>query len=131
MAGNGKDLRTPLARAHNHGSAGGGTEHWWQQRASALLLAGLTVWLFWALFQLVGASYSEARAFIASPLQAGLLILLAISLFHHAKLGVQVVIEDYVHTPWLEFTLQLLVKLGALLGMLAAAGAILKIAIGG
>ena len=66
---------------------------------------------------------------VAQPLNAVLLVAFVIALFWHAQLGLQVVIEDYVHTPWLEVVLQLLVKFLALLGALACALAVVRIAL--
>ena len=119
----------PLAKARGLGSAQSGTDHWWKQRATALLLLPLSAWVLYAVVALTGAEYIEVRAFIADPVHAGAALLLAGALFWHAQLGLQVVIEDYVHTPWLEITLQLLVRLTALAGFVAAGIAILMIAL--
>ena len=100
----------PLARARGHGSARGGTGHWFQQRASALILTPLLIWFTYAILTLASASYAEAVAFVSAPFNAGAFILLVISVLYHAMLGLQVVIEDYVHQPGLEFGLQLVVK---------------------
>src|SRR5690625_7794385 len=80
-----------------HGSAGDGVGHWWAQRFSALLLIGLTVWLIWALTRLAGADYSSAAAFLGSPFNATMAILFMVAGFYHGQLGLQVIIEDYVH----------------------------------
>jgi succinate dehydrogenase / fumarate reductase membrane anchor subunit len=124
------NFENPLARAKGSGSAKSGTHHWWSQRASSILLLPLTLWLFWAFVRLSGADYASALAFISTPVNAGAAILLAGTVFYHAQLGMQVIIEDYAHPPWLEFFLQIGVKFACILGFLIAAIAVLKLAIG-
>lgn len=126
-----KEFRNPLAIAHNHGAAGSGVEHWWSQRLSAILLVPLTAWLVWALIVLSGADYGQARAWLSAPWNASMAILFIVTSFYHGRLGVQVVIEDYVHHRALELGLQVLVAITALIGGLAAVMAILKVAFGG
>lgn len=123
-------LRHPLANAHNHGSAGDGVGHWWAQRFTAILLVFLTTWLVWALTVLVGADHATAAAFLSRPLHAALAILFVIVGIHHGQLGLQVVIEDYVHRRAAEVTLLLLVKALSIVGGLLAVIAILKLALG-
>lgn len=123
------DLRTPLARARGLGSAKSGTEHFWWQRVTAIVLALLTPWLVWLLVSLAGADLDTARAVIAKPWNAILLAIFAVAMFWHTKLGVQVVIEDYVHTRALEVASQLLVTLACVVGAFASLYAIAKIAV--
>ncbi len=124
-------LRTPLAQARGLGSAHAGVHHWWMQRLTALALIPLCLWFVWACTGLVGAGYLEARAFVANPVNALLFASLVIAMFWHAQLGLQVVIEDYVHTHWLEVSMQVLVRFAAALGVLAALLAIIRITLGG
>ncbi|MFO7764663.1 MAG: succinate dehydrogenase, hydrophobic membrane anchor protein [Wenzhouxiangellaceae bacterium] len=126
-----KALRNPLERAINHGSAGSGVHHWWAQRFSAILLVPLTIWLVWTLAVLAGADYAVARDWIASPWNAAMAILLVGATFYHARLGVQVVIEDYVHQRALEVALQILVAIAALAGAVVSIIAVLKVAFAG
>jgi len=123
-------MTNPLARARGHGSAKGGVQHWLAQRVTAVFLVFLVGWLVWAAFSLAGADFNAARAFVARPFNAALLILLVISVFYHGMLGLQVVIEDYVHHPAAEITLHFLVRAGAWLGMALAIVNILIIALG-
>jgi succinate dehydrogenase / fumarate reductase membrane anchor subunit len=123
-------MTNPLARARGHGSARGGVHHWLAQRVSAVFLVFLVGWLGYAVFSLTGADFSAARAFVARPFNAALLILLVISVFYHAMLGLQVVIEDYVHRPAAAITLHFLVRAGAWLGMALAVVNILIVALG-
>lgn len=126
-----KALRNPLERAINHGSAGSGVHHWWAQRFSAIVLIPLTLWLVWTLAVLAGADYAAARDWISSPWNAAMAVLLVGATFYHARLGVQVVIEDYVHQRALEVTLQVLVAAAALVGAIVSTIAILKVAFSG
>ncbi len=122
--------RNPLANARNHGASGDGVSHWWAQRFSAIVMLALVAWLVYALTNIVGVDHDTASAFIGHPVNAALAALFIAAVFYHSRLGLQVVIEDYIHARWLEITLLLLVKLGALLGGLLAVFAILKIAFG-
>lgn len=123
-------LRNPLERAHNHGSAGDGVAHWWAQRFSAILLVFLTAWLVWALTALVGADHAAAATFLAHPFHAVMALLFVTISFYHGQLGIQVVVEDYVHHRALEVFLLVAIKALALFGGLLAALAILKLALG-
>jgi len=120
----------PLARARGHGSAKEGVHHWYSQRASALLLILLVGWLIYASIALAGADYAAARAFVASPVNAAFLVVLIISMLYHAMLGLQVVIEDYVHSPATEIVLYFITRAGALLGMALGIIHVLKLALG-
>lgn len=122
-------FRNPLERARNHGSAGSGVEHWWAQRFTAIVLVPLTLWLVWSLGVLAGAGYAEARAWLQAPWNAAMALLLVGATFYHARLGMQVVIEDYVHHRAIEVTLQVAVAAAALAGSLVSAVAILQVAL--
>jgi len=95
------DFRTPLKRAVGLGSAQDGTGHFLWQRITAIAVALCGVYLIGLVFGLTGAEYPFARAIVADPINAVVLIVFLIAAFWHAKLGIQVVIEDYVHTPLL------------------------------
>ena len=116
-------LRNPLARAKGLGSAKDGTGHWWNQRLTAIALAGLTPWFVVFAVGLIGADHAAVRSAIAQPLSASLLSAFVIALLWHARLGLQVVVEDYVHGA-LEITLQVLIRFTY---ALAAIGSLLAI----
>ncbi len=120
----------PLARARGHGSAKDGVHHWYAQRASAILLVFLVGWLVYSMFRLAGTGYHEAVEFISSPINAAFLVLLLVTLFYHAMLGLQVVIEDYVHQATVGVVLLLLTRAGAYIGMAIGIIHVLKLAIG-
>ena len=113
------DLRTPSGRARGLGSGKTGTGHWWQQRITAVALMLLVPWLIGLLVSLVGADLFTVREVVARPWNAILLAAFVIAMFWHLQQGLQVVIEDYVHTRWVEVGLQLLVALACVLGALA------------
>jgi succinate dehydrogenase / fumarate reductase membrane anchor subunit len=123
-------MQNPLARVRGTGSSGGGSHHWRSQRYSALILLLLTTWILWLGVSLAGADYATASAAMSSPLNAGMAILLAGTVFYHTQLGLQVVIEDYVHIAALEFALLILVRFACLVAFLISAIATLKLAVG-
>ena len=120
-------LRSPLGRARGLGSAKSGANHWWVQRVTAIALIPLLLWMAWSMIGLLGAEQAVVRDWIAQPLNAALLLALVISVFYHAQLGMQVIVEDYVHTPWTQVTLQLLIKFLAILGALVCALSIVSV----
>ena len=124
-------LRTPLARVRGLGSAKEGVTHWWAQRITALALIPLAIWLIATIMAVMVSPYAEAVAYFRRPFNAVFMALLVAATFHHGQLGLQVVIEDYVHTEATKIALLLLVK--ALAVVLAALGilAVLKLALGG
>lgn len=95
----GRDLRTPLKRARGLGSARSGTGHFIWQRVTAIALVLLGAYLVGLLFSLGGSGFERAHATVANPLNATMLVGFLVAMFWHAKLGMQVVIEDYMHTP--------------------------------
>ena len=124
-------LRTDLARVRGLGSAKDGTAHWWAQRLTALALVPLTLWLVVSLVALAGADHAAVTAWIARPVVAVLLTLAIVAGFHHAQLGVQVVIEDYVHNEWLKLASVVAVKFAAAALGVAVVFSVLKIAFSG
>jgi len=90
-------LGSPLGKVLGLGSAKTGTHHWWSQRLTAVALALLGIWFIGSLACLGGFEYGAVLAWIGNPFNATLLSLFIASLAYHSQLGVQVVIEDYVH----------------------------------
>ncbi len=125
------DLRNPLQRARGLGSAKDGVQHWWRQRVTAAALLVLGIWFVLLVLSLLHGGYAAAHAALVHPLNAALMIAFLIALFWHMQLGVQVVIEDYVHTRWIGLMLQILVRFFAVLAALLAIIAVLRIALGG
>ena len=105
------------------------TAHWWAQRVTAILLIPTLLWFVASIISLVGAGQEEVRFWIGAPWVSILLIFMFGALFHHTQLGLQVVLEDYVHTAWLKTISILFVKSAAVLLFLVSSFAILKIAL--
>ena len=103
-------MRSALGRVRGLGSAKSGTGHWWSQRLSAIALVPLTLWFIGSLVVLAGASYAEIIAWVSSPIVASLLVLLVATTFYHSYLGLQVVIEDYVHNEPLKLATLIVVQ---------------------
>jgi succinate dehydrogenase membrane anchor subunit len=125
-----RDLRNPLQRARGLGSAKEGVGHWWDLRLTSIALVFLTLWFVVLVLGLLGHDYEVVRASIARPWNALLMVAFVVAAFWHTVLGVQVVIEDYVHTRWLEVTSMVVIKLLAVAGVLAGVFAVLRIALG-
>ncbi len=123
-------LRDPLKRARGLGSAKSGVHHFVVQRLTALALIPLGIWFAMLVLRMLHADYSTAHAVIAQPFNALLMIVFVIAMFWHAQLGLQVVIEDYVHRLWVALPLQILVRFLCVLGAVASVLAIIRIALG-
>ncbi len=123
-------LRTPLGRVRGLGSAREGTAHFWAQRVTAIALVPLSLWFVGALAARTGADHATAEAWLAEPFTAIVMTLLIIAGFHHAQLGIQVVIEDYVATEWVKVSSIIAVKLAAFALGITAIFSVLKIAFG-
>ena len=120
-------FRHPLARARGMGSAKEGTHHWYLQRATAVLLVFLCCWLAWVIVAVAGQDHAAVLAFLSRPLNASLTLLALIAILWHAQLGLQVVIEDYVHHRATEWFLHLLVKGLSYLGIIIGGITVLRI----
>lgn len=125
------DLRTPLSRARGLGSARQGVHHWWAQRITAVALIPLVAWFAISLIMLSGADYFVVRAWIGSPVVMVLLTLTIVIGLHHGQLGMQEVVEDYVHSEGMKLALIVLLRFTAVFFGLAAIVAILRIGFGG
>jgi succinate dehydrogenase / fumarate reductase membrane anchor subunit len=90
------NLRTPLSQVKGLGSAKEGTGHFWSQRITAIAMIPLVIWLCFSVASLPGMTHSDINAWLSQPITAIIMILLLITGFYHAKLGLQVIIEDYV-----------------------------------
>ncbi len=124
------NLITPLARVRGLGSAKQGTEHFWQQRVTAILLAPLSIWLVISLLSLDLQDYGAIVLWLRTPVNTVLLLTLVVAAFHHGQLGVQVVIEDYIHDDAQKVLSLIIVKFLAILAGLASILAILRVFLG-
>lgn len=119
-------LRTPLGRVLGHGAAHAGTEHWWSQRLSAVALLLLGAWFLISMLLLPGFSFETVVDWIARPWNGVLMILLAATMAWHSSLGIQVVIEDYVHQPFIRIVS---LVLSTFVHVLLAAAALLAVVV--
>jgi succinate dehydrogenase / fumarate reductase membrane anchor subunit len=120
-------MRSQLSRARGMGSAKSGVGHWWAQRVTAVALVPLTLWFIYNLLALGDAPYEVVVAWASGPLTLVLLLTLVGMTFYHMQLGLQVVIEDYVHNDIQRLVLLLLMKGAAVLLAVTAIISILKI----
>jgi succinate dehydrogenase / fumarate reductase membrane anchor subunit len=125
------DLRSPLNRARGLGSAKSGVHHFWMQRLTAVALIPLVIWFAVSLVMLSGADYGMARSWLSSPFVMVLLILTICIGLYHGQLGMQVVIEDYVHNEGVKLALIVAIKFIAVFFGLAAIVASMRIGFGG
>ena len=129
----GKNLmsyKTPLARVIGLGSAKDGSSHWWWQRLTALALVPLTLWFTFSMATLTSECFADVRIWMESPVTSTLLIAFVVSLFYHAQLGVQVVIEDYVHHEGLKIGTILAVKFLSVMLVISSTISILRVTLG-
>jgi len=123
-------LVTPLSRALGLGSAKDGVEHWWAQRLSAVVLALLSLWFVFAFVGLAGYRYVTIVNWMQVPLTSILMVLTLLSLGYHSQLGVQTVIEDYVHAESLKVLALILTTFVHICVVVAGIFAVLKVALG-
>jgi succinate dehydrogenase / fumarate reductase membrane anchor subunit len=122
-------LRTPLGRVLGRGSAGEGPGHWWVQRVTAVALLPLTAWFGISLLTHSLQSYDTMRAWIGQPWVAVPSLVLVLTLAWHSKLGVEVVVEDYVHGKGAKTALLLLSTFVHVLAAATGSVAILLLAL--
>jgi len=123
-------LRTPLGEVLGLGSAKDGTGHFWGQRLSGIGLLILGLWFIYAILTISGFTHAEALTFIGAPLNGVLLLLLVVTMSYHSSLGVQVVIEDYVHGHALKLASLIISRFAHTFLAVAAIYAIIKIGLG-
>lgn len=124
-------MRSMLGRARGLGAAKSGTQHWKSQRVTAIALIPLSLWFVVSIFGLIGAPRAAVATWAAGPVTATLLLATIVALFQHMYLGVQVVIEDYVHAERPRVAWLLAAKGATALLALAAVVAVLKLAFTG
>lgn len=124
-------LRSPLSKAVGLGSAKHGFSHWWWQRVTAIALIPLCLWFIYSLLCLIGSDYKAASDWLSSPLNATLMLLFVLTGLFHGQTGLQVVIEDYIHTKWLNLTVLLLVKFASVGLAVLAIISVFKVVLGG
>ena len=124
------DMRSPLGRARGLGSTKDGVAQWWAQRVTAVALVPLTLWFVVSVVALVGADYAAYKAWVGMPGNAVLLVLLIVTLFHHTQLGLQVIIEDYVHGEAAKVASLMVIKFTVVLLGASCVLAVLRVSFG-
>jgi succinate dehydrogenase / fumarate reductase membrane anchor subunit len=124
-------LRTYLGRVRGLGSAKEGVNHFWHQRLTALAMIPLTIWFVVSVIALAGADFAAYHAWIALPGNTTLMVILIAMVFYHGALGLQVVIEDYVHGETAKLLWLVIMKFAALLLGVFSAVAVLRVAFAG
>lgn len=122
---------TRLGRVRGLGSARAGSHHWIHQRVTAVGNLVLVTWLIVSALRLPGLDYDTVAAWLGQPLVAVPMILMLVSIFYHLRLGLQVLIEDYVHDDGLKFGVILLLNFYAIGGAALGIFAVAKIAFSG
>lgn len=125
------DFKTPLAKVRGLGSAKEGTHHWWVQRLTGVANIPLTLFVVTSFVGNAGKPHADWVAWMQQPLVAVLMLLFVLNVTWHLRLGLQVMVEDYIHTKSNKIIVMTAITFGTVL--LAALGAfsILKIAFGG
>ena len=122
-------LRSPLGRAKGMGSARRGADLWWLQRVTAVALIPLSIWLMASLVALTGADHQRFAEWVASPINAVALLLAIATSFYHFKVGMDVVIEDYVRSEGLKIASLLFTTFATVLVGSVCVFAVLKLAL--
>jgi succinate dehydrogenase / fumarate reductase, membrane anchor subunit len=123
--------RTDLGRVRGLGSAKGGVHDWWMARLTSVALVPLGLWFVIAMVGLIGAPYAEVAAWLRSPLNATLMVLFLGTTFYHTKLGIQVIVEDYVHEETAKIVSLAVLNMACVALAVASIIAVLKVAVGG
>ena len=124
-------LLAPIKKARGLGSAKDGVHHWWMQRVTAIALVPLTLWVVFSVASMSGQDYESVQAWLSKPFTTAMFALFIFTSFYHAALGLQVIIEDYVHNEAVKFAALIGVKLVlALLGTVSVVS-VLRVAFAG
>ncbi len=115
-------------KVHDLGASRKGLHHWWMQRITAVALMPLSAWLVFSLACLTDARYETLVLWTADPLHSVLLIAFLLAAYYHAMLGLQTILEDYVHSEWLRISSIIISNLILLLLLVASVFSVLKIA---
>jgi succinate dehydrogenase / fumarate reductase, membrane anchor subunit len=120
-------MRSQLGRVRGLGSAKSGVAHWWAQRLTAIALVPLSLWFIFSMLHLLGAPQAAVADWFAGPWTIVLMLALVLATFHHLQLGLQVVIEDYIHDDAIRLASLLAMKAVAILLAMACVVSVLKL----
>ena len=124
-------MESPLGRVRGLGSARSGAHHWWLERLTSIAAFVLFIWFMVSILRLPALGFGDVRAWLSDPVAAVPMLLLVVTTFWHLKLGLQVVIEDYVHEEGMKLFSIVLLNFFVIAGGALAFFSILKIAFGG
>jgi succinate dehydrogenase / fumarate reductase membrane anchor subunit len=124
-------LRSPLSQAQGLGTARSGVGHWLWQRLSSVMLVPLVLWFAYSIAALGTLEYEAFISWVRSPMVTVMLLALMVTVLLHSALGLQVIVEDYVHTEWLKLSALVTLYLSTFLMAVAGVVAVLRIALGG
>ncbi len=124
-------MESPLGQVYGLGSARGGTQDFWRSRLTSIALVPLSIWWILGVITHVGADYPAFTAWLRQPMTAILMILSLAVMFYHIALGLQVVLEDYVHNEGIKLGSVIAVKFACVFFAVAGIFAVLRIAFGG
>ena len=125
------DSETPLGRVRGLGPSGEGAHHWWDERLSSIALLLLLVWLIVSLLRMPALDHESVRAWLAQPLAATPMLLLVFAIFWHSRMGLRVVVEDYVHEEGGRLFWIVLIDFAAIFAGALAVYSVLKIGLAG
>ena len=125
------DLRSPLAKVKGLGTSADATHHFWLQRLTAIALIPLTFWFCFSIAHLPNTNYISVITWLQSPINNLLMIVMVLISFHHAQLGLQVIIEDYISHYGYRLALLITIKFLSYLMMVLGVYSLIKIALGG
>lgn len=126
----GTSMETPLGKVRGLGASGEGAHHWWLERLTSLSTLLLFIWFGVSLLRLPALDHRTITEWLADPIVAVPMLLLVVSTFWHLKLGLQVVVEDYVHDEGSRFFWIVLVNFASVFAGALALFAVLRIALG-
>lgn len=121
-------LETPLHRVQGLGASHSGTGHFWRERLTSVALIPLSLWFAYAVLGLAGTNEVVVVSFLAHPWNAILMAAFAVISFYHLSLGLQVVIDDYVHTTGIKLALLILVRFVVIAAGISCVFALIRIA---
>ncbi|MBL4802795.1 MAG: succinate dehydrogenase, hydrophobic membrane anchor protein [Emcibacter sp.] len=123
------NLNTPISKVRGLGSAKSGTHHWWMQKIAAVALVPLTIWFVASIVQLTQADYFTVKAWMSSPVSAIAMLMYIVIGIYHLRLGLQAIVEDYIHAEGMKVFLQFSILFGCTIIMVASIFSVLKIAL--
>jgi succinate dehydrogenase / fumarate reductase, membrane anchor subunit len=126
-----RQMRSPLGRVLGLGSAKEGVQHWWMQRVTAIALVPLAIWFIIAALGMIGADRPAMVVWMHNPMSPVFAILLIVAVVYHLALGLQVVIEDYIHGEAWKLGLIIVMRLWCIVLVGRGALAVLTLAFAG